>query len=311
MRICPRHWLLASLAATALHTAVLLALSQASAPAEPVVIRLGAAGAPEGRSGGQGDDDAGAPATARLTIDEVVPVVPALSALAPLQTPALKTAPVLKPTPASDLTLVKAVEPAANTPPQERRTEESPPHPRAKPPTAEGVPAVPARRQARQGARESAEPDRPPPPHRRHAATEIDRAGPAPSTAHRSDTQGSGSGRTGRGSGAGGLRAGPGDGTGDRGLANYYGRLAAWLHRHKRYPREARQRRLEGLVVVSFTIDRRGRLLSHRLVNSSGHRALDREVEAMLARASPLPAFPASLDRPRLTIRVPINFTLR
>ncbi|WP_462323150.1 energy transducer TonB, partial [Halochromatium sp.] len=108
--------------------------------------------------------------------------------------------------------------------------------------------------------------------------------------------------------------AGDGSGTGsgnDEGISNYYGRLATWLARHKRYPAQARRLRQEGTVKVTFTITSSGRVVSKRIVQSSGHALLDREVEAMLERASPLPRIPTSLGRKRLTITVPVAFALR
>lgn len=62
---------------------------------------------------------------------------------------------------------------------------------------------------------------------------------------------------------------------------------------------------------LTFTIDRQGRLLSHRIAASSGHPLLDQEVKAMVQRASPMPSIPAALGKSRLTITVPISFTLR
>lgn len=96
-----------------------------------------------------------------------------------------------------------------------------------------------------------------------------------------------------------------------KGAANYYGQLVAWLDRHKRYPTRAQQLHQEGTVVVRFTIDRSGRVLAHQIVTSSGHPLLDQEVQALLARASPLPAMPAALSQSRLTLTVPIRFHLR
>jgi protein TonB len=64
-------------------------------------------------------------------------------------------------------------------------------------------------------------------------------------------------------------------------------------------------------VRVTFTIDRNGRVLSKRIVASSGHAALDKEVEAMLRRASPMPKIPRELGRSTLTVTLPVVFTLR
>lgn len=127
------------------------------------------------------------------------------------------------------------------------------------------------------------------------------------------DAQGAGRGSgSGRGSSSeSGSGSGSGRGSGSASAANYSGRLASWLNRHKRYPAQARRQRAQGTVKVRFTIDRNGRLLSHQIVSSSGHRLLDQEAEAMLKRASPMPAIPAELNRSRLTVTLPVNFSLR
>lgn len=69
--------------------------------------------------------------------------------------------------------------------------------------------------------------------------------------------------------------------------------------------------RQQGTVKVRFTIDRNGRLLSHQILSSSGHGLLDREISAMLQRASPMPGIPATMNRSQLTVTLPINFNLR
>ncbi len=115
-------------------------------------------------------------------------------------------------------------------------------------------------------------------------------------------------GQAASGSGAG---RGPGVDQGTGGADAYYSQLARWLNQHKRYPSQARHRRQQGTVSVKFTIDRNGRLVSHQILSSSGHSLLDGEVSAMLERASPMPKIPDSMNRPQLTVTLPITFNLR
>ncbi|WP_439925939.1 energy transducer TonB [Nitrobacter sp. JJSN] len=60
------------------------------------------------------------------------------------------------------------------------------------------------------------------------------------------------------------------------------------LDRYKRYPNAARAQRVEGTALLSFEMDRGGRVLTYYLVRSSGWPELDDEVLAMIERASPL-----------------------
>lgn len=91
---------------------------------------------------------------------------------------------------------------------------------------------------------------------------------------------------------------------------SYWRELAAWLERHKRYPRAARDRRQQGVVHIRFVMDREGHLLSHQLLHSSGHPVLDQEAAQLLRRAAPLPAAPPSIAGEQLEVAIPIHFRL-
>jgi len=116
--------------------------------------------------------------------------------------------------------------------------------------------------------------------------------------------------KNGQGQGKGGSD-GKGAGGGKAARSNYAGALAAWLNKHKRYPKRARKLEQQGTTKVRFTIDKRGNLLSFRILKSAGHDLLDKEVRAMLRRASPMPAIPKAIARAELTVTVPISFSLR
>lgn len=79
----------------------------------------------------------------------------------------------------------------------------------------------------------------------------------------------------------------------------------------KRYPPAARARGEQGVVLLRFSLDRNGHLLTHSITQSSGHADLDEEVMAMIVRAEPLPPFPPSMSQPRLDLTVPIRFSLQ
>ena len=82
------------------------------------------------------------------------------------------------------------------------------------------------------------------------------------------------------------------------------------LQRYKRYPSEALSRSEEGIVLLSFSIDRSGHVLARHIARSSGHPDLDNEVMDMIMRAEPLPAFPASMSQAQLDLTVPIRFSM-
>jgi periplasmic protein TonB len=87
--------------------------------------------------------------------------------------------------------------------------------------------------------------------------------------------------------------------------------LLKHLQQFKNYPSGARARNEQGVVLLAFSIDRDGHVLSRHIVSGSGHADLDAEVLALVERAQPMPAFPASMTQAQLDLTVPIRFSLR
>lgn len=87
-------------------------------------------------------------------------------------------------------------------------------------------------------------------------------------------------------------------------VATWRGSVMAHLNRHKRYPGGG-----GGTSSVAFTIDRSGRVLSARLLRSSGSTMLDQEAVALARRASPVPAPPANMGGGSIVLSVPVRFS--
>lgn len=87
-------------------------------------------------------------------------------------------------------------------------------------------------------------------------------------------------------------------------------RLMSHLDRYKRYPEAARARRVEGTALLSFGMDRDGRVLGYYIVRSSGCPELDDEVLAMIERASPLPPAPPQVRQQIVQLVVPVRFRM-
>lgn len=90
----------------------------------------------------------------------------------------------------------------------------------------------------------------------------------------------------------------------------YFAALLQQLNRFKVYPPALRKAKVEGRVVLQFTIDAQGRVTASSVKRSSGHDALDAAASRMLTRASPLPAIPGSMGKSKLTLAVPIEYSL-
>jgi len=83
------------------------------------------------------------------------------------------------------------------------------------------------------------------------------------------------------------------------------------LQHFKNYPRAARARGEHGVVDLTFSVDRKGRVLSRSIVSSSGHPDLDAEALAVVDRAQPLPAFPPTMAQTQLDVSWSVRFSLR
>jgi protein TonB len=88
--------------------------------------------------------------------------------------------------------------------------------------------------------------------------------------------------------------------------ASWRSALMAHLNRYKRFPSGAAG---TGIATIAFTINRSGRVLSARLMHSSGDAALDTEAASLPRRASPVPAPPPNIGGSSITLAVPIRFS--
>ncbi|WP_394356071.1 energy transducer TonB family protein [Brytella acorum] len=91
----------------------------------------------------------------------------------------------------------------------------------------------------------------------------------------------------------------------------WQGALLAQLEKFKRYPSDAMADHQEGVPTVTFTMDRKGHVLSVTLASSSGHALLDQEAVALPKRADPLPPPPDSVTGDPVTLTVPIEFYIK
>ena len=85
--------------------------------------------------------------------------------------------------------------------------------------------------------------------------------------------------------------------------------ISAWLEAHKRYPDSARERGEEGGVKLRFRVDRFGRVLDYRLLESTGYADLDGGIDQMM-RGAQLPPFPAGMTQSQIEVSVKLRFKL-
>ena len=87
--------------------------------------------------------------------------------------------------------------------------------------------------------------------------------------------------------------------------------LVTHIDKFKRYPEAARAKSSTGEVLVAFTMNRAGDVLTHRIIAGSDTSALDEEALAILTRAKPLPVPPSDVAGELFELAVPIRFKLK
>ncbi|ATY34198.1 energy transducer TonB [Sphingomonas psychrotolerans] len=85
--------------------------------------------------------------------------------------------------------------------------------------------------------------------------------------------------------------------------------LLAHIARYRRYPSEARDARIEGVVEIRFVLDRKGHVQDAWVASSSGRTSLDQEALAAIRRAVPMPGIPSELPD-RIDITLPVDFEI-
>jgi periplasmic protein TonB len=97
---------------------------------------------------------------------------------------------------------------------------------------------------------------------------------------------------------------------GSKHVASYAARVRAHIESFKVYPPLARRRHQTGVVSLTFTIDRQGRVLSAQITKSSGNPVLDQAALDMLSAAQPLPKPPSHLPGESLRMTSSAEFGL-
>lgn len=77
------------------------------------------------------------------------------------------------------------------------------------------------------------------------------------------------------------------------------------------YPRSAMRKELEGRAKVQVSIDRTGAIVSHEVLQTTGHVVLDKEIPKLIKRINPLPKPPEELQDSQLSFVLPLSWVLR
>ncbi|MGQ0673043.1 MAG: energy transducer TonB family protein [Hyphomicrobium sp.] len=89
--------------------------------------------------------------------------------------------------------------------------------------------------------------------------------------------------------------------------SKYLGSLRVHLETKKVNPRS----RQIGTVMVRFTVDSNGAVVSREVTSSSGHKVLDDAALAAIDKAAPFPAIPDEVGEGTMVVSVPFKFSVR
>jgi protein TonB len=89
--------------------------------------------------------------------------------------------------------------------------------------------------------------------------------------------------------------------------SNFIDAVYRHLERYRRYPKEASETGISGVVYLSFRMSRDGSVRNINVVRSSGHVVLDEAAVETIRRAQPLPRIPLSMSN-FVTIEIGLDF---
>ncbi|MEE8334510.1 MAG: TonB family protein [Alphaproteobacteria bacterium] len=112
-------------------------------------------------------------------------------------------------------------------------------------------------------------------------------------------------------SGGGRVGTASGNRTGEIRELNYEDQVLLWIKRHGGYPYEAAMFRLEDTVTLKFAITRQGDILYYHLIKKSEYHLLNKAIEWMMDRSSPVPPIPPEIAKNELIFTVPVHFDPR
>jgi TonB family protein len=98
--------------------------------------------------------------------------------------------------------------------------------------------------------------------------------------------------------------------TDDKRYVTYAGLIKERLKEAWSYPPDAKNRLIEGRLLMVFSLSREGALTRLEISRSSGHEILDLEAERAVRSASPFPPFPDHITVTRLNIEVSFDYQI-
>lgn len=81
-------------------------------------------------------------------------------------------------------------------------------------------------------------------------------------------------------------------------------------YQHVRYPKRALKLNQQGTVLLEVIIDRKGSLLSSKVIQSSGYSSLDDAAISAVEKTAPFPELPSGIDGAQIEFTLPFTFQI-
>lgn len=93
-------------------------------------------------------------------------------------------------------------------------------------------------------------------------------------------------------------------------FTSYYHHLSVRIKGYMHYPPELVNEHKKGSVYVSFVLHRNGNISDLKIVESSGDSRFDKAALQAIQMSAPFPHFPAEIVEDRMTLFVPVTFSV-
>jgi TonB family protein len=91
----------------------------------------------------------------------------------------------------------------------------------------------------------------------------------------------------------------------------YTNSIQVKIGKAKKYPRLAKKRKQQGKTLLSFKLNRDGKVLDLKIESSSGYEILDQAALKAIKEGEPYPNIPETLNKKYAYLKIPISFVLK
>ncbi len=91
-------------------------------------------------------------------------------------------------------------------------------------------------------------------------------------------------------------------------IKKYEDLIQIWVQKHLIYPRRAQKRRLQGIVLIRFTLSAKGKVTQAQIIEKAPYSILNKSALKTLQKAQPFPEFFTKMDKADKIFIIPIEY---